>query len=219
MDQQKIGAFIRTLRQEKALTQEQLAQQLNVSNRTVSRWETGFNMPDISTLIELCAILEVDIQELLQGNRLPQEAQVLQGSLQEIAQYSRHREERSLRHVVGASAGFLAAWISSLALAFAAAFSMSAEGIWLILIFETATVLVYALLMLLKKQNRTNSGYVSTLIGTTAALTASNIGLLLLFFHTGSYTNHGIAGIYYALLILMACFTLSGIVTCSLNNG
>ena len=41
MDQQKIGSFLKKLRKEKALTQEQLAEQLNVSARTVSRWETG----------------------------------------------------------------------------------------------------------------------------------------------------------------------------------
>ena len=218
MDQQKIGAFIRTLRQKKSLTQEQLAEQLNVSNRTISRWETGFNMPDISTLIELCSVLEVDIQELLQGGETEQKFQTPQDSLQEIAQYTRHREERNLRHVVFASIGFLAAWLTSLAFAFAAAFSTSAIGLWSILITETATVMVYALLMLLKKQNRTNNGYVSTLLGTTIALTASNISLLVLFFHTGSYTNYGIAGLYYALTILIVCFSLSGIITCFLNK-
>ncbi|MBR3514947.1 MAG: helix-turn-helix transcriptional regulator, partial [Lachnospiraceae bacterium] len=47
MDQIKIGTFLKTLRKEKNLTQEQLAEKLGVSNRTVSRWETGTNMPDI----------------------------------------------------------------------------------------------------------------------------------------------------------------------------
>ena len=218
MDQQKIGAFIRALRQEKALTQEQLAERLNVSNRTVSRWETGSNMPDISTLLELCAVLDVSIQELLQGSRIAQEAQTPQDSLQEIAQYARHREERSLRHVIFASMGFLGAWLSSLALAFAAAFSTSAVGLWSVLIMETATVLVYALLMLLRKQNRTESGYVITLIGMTVALTASNIALLVLFFNTGSYVNYGIAGMYYALAIMLVCFTLAGLITSYFNK-
>lgn len=53
MDQVKIGRFMRELRKEKALTQEQLAEKFGVSNRTVSRWENGNNMPDISILIEL----------------------------------------------------------------------------------------------------------------------------------------------------------------------
>ena len=50
MDQIKIGAFLKTLRKEKNLTQEQAAEQLGVSNRTVSRWETGTNMPDIELI-------------------------------------------------------------------------------------------------------------------------------------------------------------------------
>ena len=53
MDQIKIGAFLKVLRKEKNLTQEQLAEQLGVSGRTVSRWETGNNMPDISLLVEI----------------------------------------------------------------------------------------------------------------------------------------------------------------------
>ena len=53
MEQQKIGRFLKELRKEKNLTQEQLATKLNVSGRTVSRWETGTTMPDISLLCEL----------------------------------------------------------------------------------------------------------------------------------------------------------------------
>lgn len=50
MDQTKVGAFLKDLRKEKELTQEQLAEELGVSGRTISRWETGKNMPDISLL-------------------------------------------------------------------------------------------------------------------------------------------------------------------------
>ena len=59
MDQIKIGAFLKVLRKEKNLTQEQLAEQLGVSGRTVSRWETGNNMPDISLLVEIAEFYEV----------------------------------------------------------------------------------------------------------------------------------------------------------------
>ena len=55
MDMKKIGGFLRRLRKEKGLTQEQLAESLFVSGRTVSRWETGTNMPDLSILILLAA--------------------------------------------------------------------------------------------------------------------------------------------------------------------
>lgn len=69
MDQIKIGKFLKTLRSEKGLTQEQLAEQLNVSGRTVSRWETGSNMPDISTLVELAEFYQITIPEIIDGER------------------------------------------------------------------------------------------------------------------------------------------------------
>ena len=69
MDQTKIGPFLRKLRKERNLTQEQLAEQLNVSGRTVSRWETGSNMPDISLLAEIAEFFDVSIPELIDGER------------------------------------------------------------------------------------------------------------------------------------------------------
>ena len=69
MDQQKVGSFLKELRKEKDITQEQLAEQLNVSGRTVSRWETGNNMPDISILVELADFYDVSIPEIIDGER------------------------------------------------------------------------------------------------------------------------------------------------------
>ena len=53
MDQQKIGQFLRECRKEKGITQEQLAEMLGVTNRSVSRWENGSNLPDLDILIEM----------------------------------------------------------------------------------------------------------------------------------------------------------------------
>ena len=69
MDQIRIGAFLKALRKEKELTQEQLAEQLKVSGRTVSRWETGSNMPDIGMLIDIADFYDVSIPELINGER------------------------------------------------------------------------------------------------------------------------------------------------------
>lgn len=66
MDQKKIGSFLKELRKEKDITQEQLAEKINVSGRTVSRWETGSNMPDISLLAEF---YDVSIPEIIDGER------------------------------------------------------------------------------------------------------------------------------------------------------
>ena len=69
MDQKKIGAFLKRLRKEKGLTQEQLAERFYVSSKTVSRWETGSNLPDVGTLIDLADFYDVDIREIIDGER------------------------------------------------------------------------------------------------------------------------------------------------------
>ena len=69
MDSRKMGGFLKELRKENGMTQEQLAEYLNVSGRTVSRWETGVNMPDLDILIELADYYGTDIRELLDGER------------------------------------------------------------------------------------------------------------------------------------------------------
>lgn len=69
MDQKKIGNLLKKLRSEKGLTQEQFAEILNVSNRTVSRWETGSNMPDISLLVEIADFYDISIPEIINGER------------------------------------------------------------------------------------------------------------------------------------------------------
>ena len=73
MNQHKIGMFMKSLRKEKGLTQEQLAEVFNVSNRTVSRWENGNNMPDLDLLIEISDFYEVDLREILDGERRNEE--------------------------------------------------------------------------------------------------------------------------------------------------
>lgn len=70
MDQEKIGKFIAELRKEHNLTQEQLAEILGVSNRSVSRWENGKNMPDVSLFIPICELLNISVNELIIGERL-----------------------------------------------------------------------------------------------------------------------------------------------------
>ena len=89
MDQRIIGRLLRDLRHEKKLTQEQLAEQLNVSARTVSRWETGSNMPDLSILVELADFYDVNLRELLEGKRKSEEpASEMTQTLEKIVEYT-----------------------------------------------------------------------------------------------------------------------------------
>ena len=77
MDQVKVGEFIRKKRTEKGLTQEQLAENLNISQRTVSLWENGSNMPDISLIHTLAEELNVTAGELLTGGEIKDPEPVL----------------------------------------------------------------------------------------------------------------------------------------------
>jgi transcriptional regulator with XRE-family HTH domain len=94
MDQKKIGGFLKSLRQEKELTQEQLAEQFYVSPRTVSRWETGSNMPDLSILIDLADFYEVEIEELIAGERKSENMNEKEkNTLKKVAEYSQAQKE------------------------------------------------------------------------------------------------------------------------------
>ena len=67
MDQIKIGKFIATRRKAQGLTQMQLAERLGITDRAVSKWETGKSLPDASIMLELCAILGITVNDLLCG--------------------------------------------------------------------------------------------------------------------------------------------------------
>lgn len=95
MDTKKIGGFLKKLRKEKGLTQEQLAEILLVSGRTVSRWETGTNMPDLSILIQMAEFYEVEIKEILDGERKSETMeQELKEILSKVADYSKLEKEK-----------------------------------------------------------------------------------------------------------------------------
>ena len=67
MDQLKIGRFIAECRKDAGLTQKQLAEKLNITDRAVSKWETGKALPDSSIMLELCLILKITVNDLLSG--------------------------------------------------------------------------------------------------------------------------------------------------------
>ena len=70
MDQVKIGQFIKAIRKEKNLTQREVAERLSISEKTVSKWETGNGLPEVSLMLPLCELLEISVNELLSGERL-----------------------------------------------------------------------------------------------------------------------------------------------------
>ncbi len=87
MNQVKIGNFIAECRKKKKLTQLELAEKLNITDRAISKWETGKGMPDVSLMLDLCSILEISVNELLSGEVI------------EMNEYNKKAEETLLEMV------------------------------------------------------------------------------------------------------------------------
>ena len=96
MNQIKIGKFISECRKEKNMTQAQLAEKLNITDRAVSKWETGRGMPDSSIMLELCGELGITVNELLSGERLIMENYNIKSEENLIA-VQREKEESDRR--------------------------------------------------------------------------------------------------------------------------
>lgn len=141
MDTIKIGAFLRELRKDKNLTQEQLADVFNVSARTVSRWETGSNMPDISILVEIADYYKLDIREIINGERsssLPDDG----SKIRDVAEYAdKDKEKMAVRTRIYSVAGIFGM------LAYGISRTMgSSDSILCRLISSVSVILVYAAL-------------------------------------------------------------------------
>ena len=100
MDLVKTGTFLKELRKEKNITQEQLADKMMVSRRTVSRWETGSNMPDLDILIDISEFYDVDLKEILNGERKTQEVdKEMMETVLQVAEYSNDDKEKLVKRV------------------------------------------------------------------------------------------------------------------------
>ena len=91
MNQEQIGKFIAELRKEKNLTQEQLAEVLGVNVKSISRWENGKTMPDLSMLPTLAKELNVEVSELLNGRKMTKEELIeLKDAIERLIEYSQN---------------------------------------------------------------------------------------------------------------------------------
>lgn len=98
IDQVKIGSFLKELRKEKELTQEQLAEKFGVSSRSVSRWENGNTMPELGILVELADYYEVDIKEIIDGERKSEGMKKEEKeTLQKVADYAEAEKKLVVR--------------------------------------------------------------------------------------------------------------------------
>lgn len=98
MDMKKIGAFLKALRKEKGLTQEQAGEIFMVTGRTVSRWETGVNMPDLGLLVQIAEFYDVDLNEIFSGERRNEDMdKKLKDTLLKAADYSKLEKEKKAK--------------------------------------------------------------------------------------------------------------------------
>ena len=100
MNQKKTGEFLKHLRKDRGLTQEQLAEHFYISSRTVSRWETGSNMPDVDMLIELADFYDVDIREIIDGERKGETMDLeTKDTIKKVVQYAEEEKKRLRKKV------------------------------------------------------------------------------------------------------------------------
>lgn len=117
MDLVKTGAFLKELRKEKNITQEELAEQMGVSRRTVSRWETGSNMPDMDVLIDISDFYEVDLREILDGERKDKQMdKEMKETVLKVSEYENEGKKRNAIVVIIYSALGIIALITNLIL-------------------------------------------------------------------------------------------------------
>ena len=108
MDQIKIGKFIAECRKKNKLTQMQLAEKLNITDRAVSKWENGKAMPDSSIMLELCNILKISVNELLSGEVIKMEDYKKQAE-ENLLKIEKEKEQKdkqllALEYVIGFTA-------------------------------------------------------------------------------------------------------------------
>ena len=139
MDQVKIGKFIAEQRKNKKLTQAQLAEKLNITDRAISKWETGKGLPDSSIMLTLCEILGISVNELLTGEVIKMENYDLKAE-ENLVELKRQTEEADrkmleLEWVIGFSAS-----VTFIVLIFVASF-LSMPSIVRILLIVLASII------------------------------------------------------------------------------
>ena len=99
MDQIKIGQFIAQMRKEKKLTQRQLADKLLISDKTISKWECGKGLPEVSLMLPLCEQLGINVNELLSGEKIP-EKNYREKAEENIMELVKEKEENKKKLVI-----------------------------------------------------------------------------------------------------------------------
>ena len=229
MDQVKIGAFIAGLRKEQEMTQRQLAESIGVSDKTISKWECGNGLPELSTIPELCKVLNINMNELLSGERLEEEiyskkAEENMMTLMKETEEHKKKNKASLMALMICLSGVVAIMILGLSLGIGTSAFMTFLDIpsLIILILPMLLILVAAGLLkpffkaftMLKKTEQYVAQQVikskqALKLGMTSALTVggletlATIVLILGFYHAGMTADQLAANIAISMLTIV----------------
>ncbi len=220
MDTKKIGGFLRELRKEKGFTQEQLAEVLLVSGRTVSRWETGTNMPDLSILIQMAEFYDVEIKEILNGERKSETMdEKLKETLSKVADYNKLEKEKI------AKAGNIAFSLTFLVCAAAIVIQLIATGDLSVVLGETVIILVggivYIGTMIYNGVWETGSGFESIplkhILISVVCSGVFTIALIFCYIHLGAETSQivHIAIMFFAGISIVSFVVLRTLTYCN----
>ncbi len=156
MDQKKIGKFIATCRKEQGLTQAELAERFGITDRAVSKWETGKSMPDASIMLELCEVLEINVNELLSGERLDTDQYKNMAETHLIEMHSKEEATNKKLLSLEVIIGYVCS-ITFFIMIFAASFAVTVTGWRIILIVAGAVIFTVGMSACLKLEH--DAGY------------------------------------------------------------
>ena len=144
MDQIKIGKFIQEQRKKNKITQSELAEKLNITDRAISKWENGVCLPDVGTMPELCSILNISIADLFSGEivNMKDNEKKLEESLLEMAKLKEEKDKQllALEYVIG-----FTTCISFLLLIFVAAYIEMDNWLRLLLIISGSVIFAFGI--------------------------------------------------------------------------
>lgn len=141
MDQIKTGKFIQEMRKAQGLTQRQLAEKLSISDKTVSKWETGCGLPEVSIMPELCNLLGISVNELLAGQKLD-DGQYYKKAEENMLALIREKAEAKKKLILSIIVGTMTVISGTTLLLLAGLLEMP---IWLRIVLIALAVIVYSL--------------------------------------------------------------------------
>ena len=177
MDQSKIGKFVAALRTERGLTQKELAAQLHISDKTVSKWENSRGLPDASLMLPLADALGISVNELLSGERLS-EAAYREKAEENMVTLLRRSAGKKLLHLLCSVCCFSLSFVS---LALAAGNVLPPEGLPVYVFFacmlQAANLAAWAVYGVIKRWSRLYVALAGLLDGALIYVTVWLLGI------------------------------------------